>query len=65
MQRKLGKEKKGREKFTSANEGSFKMRRYVKMGAARERLQLHVERPCAGVKEGPAERTWEEADKGW
>lgn len=65
MQRQLGKEKKGREKHTSAKEESFKMRQYLRMGAAEERLQFHVERPCAGVKEGPPERTWKGADKGW
>lgn len=41
------------------------MRQYLRMGAAEERLQFHVERQRARVKEGPPESTWKGAHKGW
>lgn len=65
MQRKLREENKEERNILLQKVSPSKMRQYLKIGAAEERLEFHVERPCAGVKESSPERTWKEDDKGW
>lgn len=63
MQRKLGEEHREERNILLQKMSPSKMRQYLKTAAAEERLKFHVERLCAGVKEGSPERTWKGDDK--